>query len=372
MHWLDTEIHRKYHETSALFPLMEGPDFEALKSDIAANGLREAIWLHPDGSIIDGRNRHRACIETENGPRFRTWDGQGSLVAFVVSMNLHRRHLTSSQRAMIGPDILPMLEKEAEEQRRKNIGMARSASKSEMSQIFEPSQADRTSEVVARILQTNRQYVSDAKAIRDKAPDLADQVRSGEKTIPQAKREITKRERAEAPPMPSEKYRVFYVDPPWRYGNKGLDNYGHAERHYPTMSIEELCVLPIKELAEDNAVLFLWVTSPLLEECFEVIRVWGFKYKSSFVWDKVKHNFGYYNSVRHEFLLVCTRGSCTPDSDEKIDSVQTIERSNKHSEKPEAFRAIIDRLYTRGRRIELFARKAAEGWDTWGNEPEPI
>lgn len=194
---------------------------------------------------------------------------------------------------------------------------------------------------------------------------------SSEMTIPQAKREIVKAQRSETPELPSDKYRIVYADPPWSYGNSGagIDNYGPAERHYTSMSIEELCDLPIKEMVEDNAVLFMWVTSPLLEECFPVIKAWGFKYKTSFVWDKVKHNFGHYNSVRHELLLVCTRGSCTPDVPQLFDSVQSIERSEKHSEKPEEFRKIIDTLYTRGKRIELFARATAENWKVWGNEP---
>ena len=99
-----------------------------------------------------------------------------------------------------------------------------------------------------------------------------------------------------------------------------------------------------------------------------MIEAWGFEYKTSFVWDKVKHNFGYYNSVRHELLLICGRGSSTPDISRLFDSIQTIERSNNHSEKPEEFRLIIDTLYTHGRKIELFARKSIDGWDTWGAE----
>lgn len=185
-------------------------------------------------------------------------------------------------------------------------------------------------------------------------------------------RQVKKEERPNIP-SPEGKYRIIYADPPWWYGNNGVigdDNYGHVGRHYPSMKISELCQLPIKEMAEDNAVLFLWVTSPLLAECFEVIEAWGFKYKSSFVWDKIKHNFAHYNSMRHEFLLVCTRGSCTPDIDEKIDSVQSIERSKKHSEKPQEFRDIIEKLYTHGKRIELFAREKHENWETWGNEPD--
>ena len=134
------------------------------------------------------------------------------------------------------------------------------------------------------------------------------------------------------------------------------------------MSIDELCALPVADMTEENAVLFLWTTSPLLEECFEVIRSWGFKYKTSFVWDKVKHNMGHYNSVRHELLLVCTKGSCTPDVPKLFDSVVSVERTAKHSEKPEVFREMIDTLYTTGRKIELFARKTTPSWDTWGNQ----
>lgn len=174
-------------------------------------------------------------------------------------------------------------------------------------------------------------------------------------------------------PLPVKRYRVIYADPPWAYGNSGVinesDSYGRAARHYPAMRIDELCALPVSTLAADDAVLFLWVTSPLLAECFPVIDAWGFEYKTSFVWDKVGHNFGHYNSVRHELLLVCTRGSCLPDSKTLYDSVISVEKSRTHSEKPEQFRRMIDDLYTWGGRIELFARQQADGWDAWGNEP---
>jgi N6-adenosine-specific RNA methylase IME4 len=114
----------------------------------------------------------------------------------------------------------------------------------------------------------------------------------------------------------------------------------------------------------------MWTTSPVLDECFEVIKAWGFEYKSSFIWDKISHNYGHYNSVRHELLLVCTKGSCLPDKDAPLfDSVQSIQRTKEHSEKPEEFRKIINTLYPEGKRVELFARKKVEGWDVWGNEP---
>lgn len=379
---------RQYHEMANIFPLMTGEEFNELKRDIAENGLREPIWLHTDGKILDGRNRHRACIESGIAPIFRTWDGKGSLVSFVLSLNLHRRHLTSGQRAMVAVDILPMLEEEARERQRLSGGWHgnRYESLAVDQKIDQPldkktestceKRNPQSAKQAAEIVGSNHQYVSDAKKIAERSPELAEKVRAGEVSIAQAKREITKIERVENPPPPIQgKYRVWYADPPWHYGNSGVinddgDNYGRAERHYPTMTIDELCAMgeDIKGASESDAVLFMWVTSPLLEECFPVIKSWGFKYKSSFVWDKVKHNFAHYNSMRHEFLLVCTKGSCTPDVKMLIDSVQSIERSDKHSEKPKEFREIIDTLYPNGNRIELFSRTQVDGWDLWGNE----
>lgn len=375
------ELQRKYHEVADIFPLMTGEEFDALKADIAVNGQREPIWLHPDGSIIDGRNRHRACIDLGIAPHFRTWDGNGSLVAFVVSLNLHRRHLTSGQKAIIAAEILPMLEAEAKERQREageqfGRGMNDRLLKnlSNLSGTDDDRNGSTAAAQVAQITGTNRTYVSEAKSLLQNAPDLAEQVKAGEIKITEARRQLAQRQKQEAPPLPTNKYRVWYADPPWAYGNAGVigetDNYGHAQRHYPTMTIDELCAMgpDIKAACEDDAVLFMWVTSPLLEECFPVIKAWGFKYKTSFVWDKVGHNFGHYNSVRHELLLVCTRGSCTPDEKTLYDSVITVEKSRTHSEKPEAFRRMIDSLYTWGNRIELFARCNADGWDSWGNE----
>ena len=165
-----------------------------------------------------------------------------------------------------------------------------------------------------------------------------------------------------------EMFDVFYADPPWKYNDELIKEYGAATHHYRTMSISELCALPIKAIAADNAVLFIWVTSPLLEESFNVIKAWGFEYKTSFIWDKQDHNYGHYNSVRHELLLICTKGSYLPQSKKLIDSVQSIKRSDEHSEKPEKFREIIEEMYSKGRKKELFPREEHEGWDSFGDE----
>jgi N6-adenosine-specific RNA methylase IME4 len=176
--------------------------------------------------------------------------------------------------------------------------------------------------------------------------------------------------------LPAGQYQIIYADPPWKYGDtrKGLTGYSAAEDHYPCMSIQELCDMRddngkgVDDLAADDAVLFLWVTSPLLYEAAPIIDAWGFKYKASIVWDKISHNVGHYVSVRHEFLLICTRGSFLPQTKTLHDSVVSIKRE-KHSAKPEYFRELIDKMYPNGKRLELFLRgKAPKRWNGWGNE----
>lgn len=170
---------------------------------------------------------------------------------------------------------------------------------------------------------------------------------------------------------PADKYRIVYADPPWDYGAHAQPDYQTEQRdHYPVMELQAICDVPVEEWVEDDAVLFLWATSPILEKSFEVVHAWGFEYKTTFVWDKIKHNMGHYNSVRHEFLLVCTRGACQPDTKQLFDSVQSIERSKKHSQKPAEFYDIIETLYTHGRRLEIFARAERDGWDVYGHLAE--
>src|SRR5262249_44786938 len=136
-----------------------------------------------------------------------------------------------------------------------------------------------------------------------------------------------------------------------------------------------LCALDVAGLAASDSVIFLWATSPLLDDAIDVLRAWGFKYKASFVWDKQRSFLGHYNHVCHELLLLGTRGSCTPCGGLLTQSIQSVKRTRTHSEKPQRFREIIDQLYPRSvdDRIELFARASAEGWQVWGNEaPQSI
>ena len=198
---------KQYHPVANIFPMMGQDDYQSLLEDIRENGLLEPIWLHPDGTIIDGRNRYKACLECGYPPSFRTWDGTGSLVSFVVSLNLKRRHLTQSQKAMLAVEILPMLEEEAKK-RQVVSGKEFGRGAIKVPQIFaEPIQTNppltpffttppkKKDEGEARtqaskLTGVNRQYVSDAKKIKAEAPDLAEKIMQGKTTIQKAKQEL--------------------------------------------------------------------------------------------------------------------------------------------------------------------------------------
>ena len=113
----------EYHPAANVFPLMQGAEYRALCDDITEHGLHEDILVY-EGSILDGRNRYRACIDAGIEPRFREWDGNGSALDMVVSMNLHRRHLNPGQLGMCAAEGEWMLAGEAKERQRGGQGGA--------------------------------------------------------------------------------------------------------------------------------------------------------------------------------------------------------------------------------------------------------
>jgi N6-adenosine-specific RNA methylase IME4 len=167
------------------------------------------------------------------------------------------------------------------------------------------------------------------------------------------------------------RYPVIYADPPWRfepYSRKtGMDR--AADSHYGTMTLEEICALPVRELAADDAILYLWATVPMLPEALKVIEVWGFTYRSNFSWHKDKCGTGYWNRNQHEHLLVATRGRIpAPAPGARVSSVIEAPRG-RHSAKPDAAYEMIEDAFPDLPRIELFARARRDGWAAaWGNE----
>ena len=188
-----------------IFPLMSDDEFEALKSDMKAHGQREPIVLH-EGRIVDGRNRYRACQELKLVPNTRDWDGVGSLVSFIISSNLHRRHLTSSQRAAVALEIEPMLAAEAKVRQEQHGGTA-PGKKHLGKELPKCSDDGKAAEQAAKLTGTNRQYVADAKKLRDEAPEQFALVKAGLATIPTAKRAVAKRQPKNGKPSMATKLR---------------------------------------------------------------------------------------------------------------------------------------------------------------------
>lgn len=160
---------------------------------------------------------------------------------------------------------------------------------------------------------------------------------------------------------------IIYADPPWRYEHSETDS-RKIENQYPTMELDQICGLPINQVAADDCLLFMWATSPKLHEAMSVIDTWGFDYRTCMVWIKDKIGMGYYARQKHELLLIAKRGEIPPPLPaNRPDSVISAARG-KHSEKPEEVYEIIERMYPELPKIELFCRRRREGWEAWGNE----
>ncbi len=168
------------------------------------------------------------------------------------------------------------------------------------------------------------------------------------------------------------KYQIIYADPPWRY-DFSKDNADTIENHYPTMSNEDICRLKIP--SDENSVLFLWATAPKLLEALEVMKSWGFEYKTNAVWDKGWVGMGYWFRGQHELLLVGVKGKISPPKDiERISSV-IKEKKGQHSHKPDFVKQYIGEWYPTENKLEIFARQNNTNlfqqdivWDAWGNE----
>ena len=361
-----------FHRYANIFPLLEGEAFERLAADILDNGLIEPVVLY-DGAILDGRNRYRACQHVGVPARFVEYDGDNPL-GFVISKNRHRRHLTSSQLAAIAVQQEELMTELAAEARARMVaGVAANPSKT----FYEGN--GKAIEKTAALFGTNPQYVNDAKRLKEAAPDLLQQVAIGELTIPEAKREHQHRERQErraeileavkdtplAPPEPP--YTLIYADPPWRYEHVRTERRA-IENQYPTMALDDNCALPVQDIADEDCVLFLWATNPKLAEAMDVIRAWGFTYRTNMVWVKDKIGMGYYARQQHELLLVAVKGAPGALMPEDRQSSVIEAPRTEHSRKPDEFYALIERLYPLSKKVELFARAPREGWAAWGNQ----
>ena len=200
-----------------------------------------------------------------------------------------------------------------------------------------------------------------------------------EEHAPAAER-IRKREERDAalPALPlataAGPFDLLYVDPPWRYdAGTGTPN-RLIENQYPTMTIETLCAMApaIAAISAQDCVLLCWATSPKLAEALQVIAAWSFTYRTCAVWVKPSIGPGYYWRQRQELLLLAIRGNPgTPPESARVSSVIEAPRL-EHSAKPEQVYTMLEAMYPRARRAELFARSQRAGWVAWGNQAPEV
>ena len=367
------------HDLCKLFPPMPEDQFNSLIDSIRDHGLLTPIMLH-DGKILDGRHRYKACINLGIEPSFEEYEGEDAL-GYVLALNLSRRHLDESQRAMIGARIA-------------NLTGAGRPSK-EIAHISAITGSD-----AAKMMSVGRRNVVHAKKVlREGTQELADAVDSGKIAVTVAAKisELDHDQQAQviADPKPEQAikkiarqekeqqlagkaigqslstntslYGVIYADPPWKYetfSENGMDR--SADNHYPTMSMFDMLAIEIP--AADDCVMFMWATVPMLPEALDLLSTWGFDYKSHICWIKDRQGTGYWTRNKHELLLIATKGSVpAPAMGTQPPSVIELPLG-RHSEKPAFFADMISTLYPTTPKLEMFARVGRVGWDVIGNE----
>jgi len=175
-------------------------------------------------------------------------------------------------------------------------------------------------------------------------------------------------------PVNQQKFNIIYADPPWRYKASTNKSLRGPERHYPTMHTADICALPVKDIAADNSILFLWATFPKIPDALEVTNAWGFSFKTvGFVWvkankksDSLFRGMGMWTRSNAEICLIATRGR--PERINCGVHQVVISPIEEHSKKPNEVRNRIIQLMGDLPRVELFARQAPPGWEVWGNQ----
>ncbi len=354
----------KTHPAAEIFPLLEGSDFEALVTDIREHKLREAIWRDKSGRILDGRNRLRACKEAGVKPRFRTYEGD-DVVSFVISLNLHRRHLTESQRAMAGARLA-------------NLGEGRPSKTASIEAVSQKAAAglvnvSRASvQRAARVLdECNEQLVSavdrglvkvtDAAAVsREPHPmqlSLLGRVTAGKVSSLQAavrEQDLAQRieEIEDGEWTASDQYDVIVFDPSWE----------HVKPPYETKFINEVEGLHINHYAASNCVLWLWATHVHILFAFHLLRRWGFNYTLILTWVKDSHG---QRPKKTEFCIMATYGS--PKFNSTIPPTVIEAPARQKNQKPDEFYEMVDSFCV-GKKLDYFARKKRDGWEQFGND----
>jgi N6-adenosine-specific RNA methylase IME4/ParB-like chromosome segregation protein Spo0J len=357
------------HPNAAIVPPIGRESFTALREDINRRGIQVPLEITDADVVLDGHLRLQVAlglglaevpVRIVNPP-----DG----LEYLLMAAVHRRQLEPGQR------IALVLELELYQQTR---GQARARQRANLKQHASTEGADlpprgKSRDFVAAAAGTSPRTAQNVITVKDADPELYEQIRQGRIAPDRAARQVLQRRRDEqldtAPPLPDGLFDLTLGDPPWRLPGSP-DSSRAVENHYPTMPLDEIIALEVP--AADDAILFLWAVNSKLPEALQVIEAWGFGYTSNFAWVKDRWGLGSYNRCQHELLLIATRGRFRPPPENKrVSSVITAPRT-EHSAKPPCLYEMLEAMYPRTRKLELFARgKSRPSWTAWGNQADP-
>ena len=260
-------MEREFHAVAELFPLLRGAAFEELVADIQNNGLREPILCDAEGRIVDGRNRYRACLQAGVEPRFFEWQGEGSLEELSLSLNLRRRHLNESQRAMVAARVARLMGKDAT--KRKGVPREKVAN-------LRPSQFGKSCGKAADLVNVSARLISHAiKVLRDGGDNLIAAVESGQLAVSAA---------ATLAGLPKDE-QARVVEGGAKEAARRVRELRTADRAEPALQgrFGVVCVGAlepdaVRQTAGEDPIVFLWLPSGGLPVAIDVLKKGGFRF----------------------------------------------------------------------------------------------
>jgi N6-adenosine-specific RNA methylase IME4 len=366
-------------EFKKLIPSLTAEEFKQLESNCLEEGIREKIitW---NGFIIDGHNRYEIATrwnleyETES----KRFNNENDVREWMINNQFGRRNLSNYQRSVLALQLEEVFKEKAKEKQGKRSDLLVNSPKSESID---------TRKELAKVASVGEQTIARVKVIEAKAnEETKAKLSTGEVSINQVYQDIKKEEKKEERDKkiedvkakiesenlvsPNKKYHVIGIDPPWAYEEKGgfssADYDSESNRgavDYPTMTVEQIKKIELP--AADDCVLFLWTTHAFLKDSFDLVEEWGFKYKATLVWDKVKMGLGRTVRMQVEFCLIAVKGNPIINGSSERDII--TEPRREHSRKPEAFYQMAERMCI-GNKLDYFSRQNRENWDHYGAE----
>jgi N6-adenosine-specific RNA methylase IME4/ParB-like chromosome segregation protein Spo0J len=362
------------HPQTAEVPQLCADAFQALRANIAANGLLTPLKVTEAGVVLDGHARLQAARELGLAMLAVLPVAPEDELGYMLNAALMRRQLSASQRAALAVKLsdLDQLRARGASRQRANLRRGPEVASLPARDAEDEAIAGRVREQIAERAGTSARTVQDVLTVQEHDLEQFDRILNGQVKASTAASRIRRAQRdaliPAPPPLPAGPFELILADPPWTYGSP--DSPYSPEQHYPTLSTGEIKSLSVP--AAENCLLFLWAVNSLLDEALEVLRTWGFEYRNNMVWVKTDGiGPGVWLRQRHELLLIATRGSVAPpDPQQRVDSVIEAPRT-RHSEKPPHAQQRIEAMYPHFSKLELFARTTRPGWTSWGNQATP-